>query len=74
MFQKKDTTFDELREKSFKQWLDEIEHHEDLVVSGGVALARSYVKHLEDEIARLNSENELKKSYLKKMAAKAREK
>jgi len=52
------------------QWLDEMSEHEDIAVRGGVKLAREYVQHLNDEIARLESENELKTQYLKKMKNK----
>ena len=45
-----------------------MEKHEDIAVRGGVKLAREYVQHLRDEIDRLQGENELKNSYLKKIS------
>lgn len=68
MFIKEDNTYNDIREKSLNQWLDELEKHEDVAVRGGVKLTREYVKYLKDEIARLKSENELKNSYLKKVS------
>lgn len=68
MFIKEDNTYNDIREKSLNQWLDELENHEDVAVRGGVKLTREYVQYLKDEIARLKSENELKNSYLKKVS------
>lgn len=50
MFIQPDHTYRDIQEKSFQQWLDEMEQHEDLAVSGGVKLAREYVQYLKDEI------------------------
>ena len=62
--------YDDIREKSFSQWLDEMEQHEDVAVRSGVRLARDYIQYLKDENQKLKNENELKNSYLKKMAGK----
>ena len=70
IFGTEDNTYNDIREKSLMQWLDEMSEHEDIAVRGGVKLAREYVQHLNDEIARLESENELKPQYLKKMKNK----
>ena len=70
IFGTEDNTYNDIREKSLMQWLDEMSEHEDIAVRGGVKLARAYVQHLNDEIARLESENELKTQYLKKMKNK----
>ena len=56
-----------IQEKSFQQWLDEMEQHEDLAVSGGVKLAREYVQYLKDEIKRQEESNQLKIDYMKKL-------
>lgn len=69
MFFKEDTTFNDIRDKSLQQWLDEMEQHEDIAVRGGVKLAREYVQSLQKEIENLKSENELKKEYMKKLMA-----
>ena len=61
--------YQDIREKSLMQWLDEMEQHEDIAVRGGVKLAREYVQSLQKEIENLKSENELKKEYMKKRMA-----
>ena len=70
MFFKEDTTFNDIRDKSLQQWLDEMEQHEDVAVRGGVKLTREYVQYLKDEIGRLRHENEVKNAYLKKLREK----
>ena len=67
MFTKPDNTYNDIREKSLMQWLDEMEQHSDVAVRGGVKLTREYVQHLQEEIRRLEEENQLKAQYLKKM-------
>lgn len=61
--------YQDIREKSLMQWLDEMEQHEDIAVRGGVKLAKEYVQSLQKEIENLKSENELKKEYMKKLMA-----
>ena len=68
MFIKGDNTYNDIREKSLLQWLDEIEQHEDVAVRGGVKLCREYIKFLKDKNEKLQKENELKNNYLKKMS------
>ena len=68
MFIKEDNTYNDIREKSLLQWLDEMEHHEDIAVRGGVRLCREYMQYLKDKNEFLKQENELKYSYLKKMS------
>lgn len=70
MFFKEDNTYNDIRDKSLMQWLDEMEHHEDVAVRSGVRLARDYIQYLKDENQKLKNENELKNNYLKKMAGK----
>ena len=70
MFGREDTTYNDIREKSLLQWLEEMEKHEDVAVRCGVKLCRDYMQHLKDQNAKLNEENELKNSYLKKMAGR----
>lgn len=57
--------YNEIRKKSALQWLSEMEAHEDVAVHGGVKVTREYIEHLETEINRLKSENQLKNQYLK---------
>ena len=59
--------FNEIREQSLSQWLDEMEQHPDIAVRGGVKLTREYVQYLSDEVERLKGENELKNQYMKKL-------
>lgn len=68
MFFQKDNTYNDIRDRSLNQWLDDMAQHEDVAVRGGVKLAREYVEHLKEENRRLQEENELKNTYLKKMA------
>lgn len=67
MFTREDRTFDNLRENSVKQWLEEMSQHEDLAVRGGVRVTVDYINHLQQEIERLKESNELKKQVLKRM-------
>ena len=66
MWQKEDTTYNDIRRKSLEQWLEEMEKHPDVAVRGGVKLTREYIAHLEQCNQRLKDENELKNEYLKK--------
>lgn len=62
--------YNDIREKSLAQWLNEMEQHEDIAVRGGVKLAKEYVQYLQDEISKLKSENALKVQYMKKIREK----
>lgn len=70
MFLKNDNTYNDIREKSLMQWLNEMEQHEDVAVRGGVKLCREYMQHLKDQNEKLKEEIQLKNTYLKKMAKK----
>ena len=61
--------YNDIREKSLEQWLNEMEQHPDIAVRGGVQLTREYVQYLQDEIKRLHGENDLKLEYMKKIKA-----
>ncbi len=67
MIFQEDNSYNDIREKSLKAWLDEMAVHEDVAVRGGVKLAKEYIMHLENEIDKLKESNELKTQYLKKM-------
>ena len=67
MYFAKKSEYNDIREKSFLQWLDEMEKHDDVAVRCGVKLAREYMQYLKDENEKLREENQLKNSYLKKM-------
>lgn len=66
MFINGDTTYNDIRERSLLQWLDEMERHEDVAVRGGVKLCREYIQYLKQRNTKLEEENELKSTYLKK--------
>lgn len=66
-WQMEDTTYNDIREKSLFQWLDEMEKHDDLAVRGGVRLARDYVEYLKKQNLKLEDEIKLRNEYLKKM-------
>ena len=70
MFNREDNTYNEIREKSLFQWLDEMEKHEDIAVRGRVKLTREYIQHLKDENKRLEEQNKLKNEYLKKVVGR----
>ena len=66
MFLNEDTTYNDIRERSLLQWLEEMERHEDVAVRGGVKLCREYIQYLKQRNTKLEEENELKSTYLKK--------
>ena len=59
MFTKEDNTYNDIREKSLMQWLEEMEHHDDIAVRGGVKLCREYMQYLKDKNAKLQKEQSL---------------
>jgi len=67
MFGKEDNTFNDLREKSVAQWLEELSTHEDIVVRGGVKVSREYIESLKKKIELLENKSALKDKYLKKL-------
>ena len=68
MFQIEDNTFRDLRERSLMQWLEEMEHHEDASVRGGVRLCREYIQSLHEQNRQLQESNDLKSEYLRKFS------
>lgn len=70
MIIKVDNTYNDIREKSLLQWLEEMEQHEDITVRGGVRLCREYIQYLKEKNVKLEKENELKNEYLKKFRNK----
>ena len=67
MFMPEDNTFNEIREKSIRQWLQEMSNHEDVAVRGGVKVTTDYLDDLKKKIALLEEKNKLKDKYLKKL-------
>lgn len=68
MFFREDNTYNDIRAKSLEQWLEEMSGHEDVAVRGGVKLCREYIAFLQEQNRKLQEENELKNSYLKKLS------
>lgn len=69
-FFQEDNTYNDIRDRSLQQWLDEMSQHEDIAVRGGVKLCREYIQFLKDENRKLQEKNELKNSYLRKISKK----
>lgn len=67
MFNTKDNTYGDLREKSIEQWLEGMSLHEDISVRGGVKVTKSYISDLKKTIVMLEEKNTLKDHYLKKL-------
>lgn len=67
MIIKEDNTYNDIREKSMKQWLNELAESEDIVNRGGARLTLDYLEHLDRKIKELEDKNALKDKYLKKM-------
>lgn len=67
MFNRVDNTYNDLRENSLNQWLDEMQQHEDIAVRGGVKLCREYIEHLKAENKLLEDKDKLKSEYLRKL-------
>ena len=70
MFIKEDNTYNEIREKSIRQWLKEMSEHPDVVVRGGVPVTTDYIDYLKRQIEELEEKNRLKDDYLKKLKMK----
>lgn len=70
-----DNTYNDLRENSIRQWLEDMSRHEDVAVRGGVKVTAEYLedlkKHLKKQIRQLEEKCALKDAYLKKMKEKA---
>jgi len=67
MFGKEDNTYNELRDQSIQKWLEDMSQHEEVAVRGGVKVTRDYILDLKKKISNLESKNELKNQYLKKL-------
>lgn len=69
MFGKDDNTYNELREKSINQWLDQMSQHGDVAVRTGVKVTQDYILDLKKKINLLEKKNDLKDTYLRKLKA-----
>lgn len=72
MFFKEDNTYNEIREKSIRQWLMEMSQHDDVAVRGGVKVTGDYIDELKTQIKVLEEKNALKDKYLKQVNEKYR--
>lgn len=63
-----DNTYNEIRERSMKQWLNELAESDDIVNRGGARLTLDYLEHLDRRIKMLEEKNALKDKYLKKLS------
>ena len=45
-----DNTYNDLRENSIRQWLEDMSRHEDVAVSGGVKVTAEYLEDLKKQI------------------------
>lgn len=70
MIFKEDKTYDGIREKSARKWLEDMETNEDIEVRGGVKVTRDYLDDLKKKIESLERKSELKDQYLKKLKSK----
>ena len=67
-----DNTYNDLRENSIRQWLEDMSRHEDVAVRGGVKVTAEYLEDLKKQIRQLEEKCALKDDYLKKMKMKNR--
>lgn len=70
MFGKEDNTYNELRDKSIAQWLEDMSNHDDVAVRGGVKVTKDYIAYLKKVIVSLENKSTLKDEYLKKLKSK----
>lgn len=72
MFFREDNTYNDIREKSIRQWLMEMSQHDDVAVRGGVKVTGDYIDELKNQIKVLEEKNALKDKYLKQINEKNR--
>ena len=48
-----DNTYNDLRENSIRQWLEDMSRHEDVAVRGGVKVTAEYLEDLKKQIRQL---------------------
>lgn len=67
MFIKEDNTYNEMRESSMMQWLNDLIKSENVVDRGGAKVTIEYIEHLNRKIKELESKNTLKDEFLRKL-------
>ena len=48
-----DNTYNDLRENSIRQWLEDMSRHEDVAVRGGLKVTAEYLEDLKKQIRQL---------------------
>lgn len=66
-----DNTYNDLRENSIRQWLEDMSRHEDVAGPRRRESHRGYLEDLKKQIRQLEEKCALKDAYLKKMKEKA---
>ena len=67
MFIKEDNTYNEMRENSMMQWLNDLTGSENVVDRGGAKITLEYIDYLNRKIKELEAKNILKDEFLKKL-------
>ncbi len=70
MFIKEDNTYNEMRESSMMQWLNELSKSDDIVNRGGAKVTLEHIEYLNRKIKELEAKNALKDEFLKKLKGK----
>lgn len=70
MFIKEDNTYNEMRESSTMQWLNELSESDNVVNRGGAKVTLEYIEYLNRRIKELEGKNALKDEFLKKLKHK----
>ena len=73
MFIKEDNTYQDMIEKSTRQWLQETLESEDVVGRHGAKLTLEYIEHLNKKIEELEDKNALKDEFLRRLKQKKNE-
>lgn len=70
MIIKEDNIYNEMREKSMMQWLNQLTEGDDVVNKHGAKLTIEYLAYLDKKIKQLEDKNALKDEFLRKMKNK----
>lgn len=70
MFGKEDNTYNEMRESSMNQWLNDLLHGDDMVNKSGAKLTLEYIEHLNEKMKALEAKSALKDDFLKRLKQK----
>ena len=70
MFIKEDNTYNEMRESSMMQWLNELLESDHIANKGGAKVTLEYIEYLNRRIKELEAKNVLKDEFLRKLKNK----